>query len=201
MYIVTMSELVALLILLLALGAAIGYVFANDRTRRATGGKSPAQLREEFEEYRAGVNTHFQETATLLDGMTEQYRTVYAHMAKGAFDLCDSAETGPRLEQLQAVLQVADTTVVGVQSADAIIDVQQAPATDIAPDEHKPYPEQTADAAESTAATSETETSEPIDAPDTSAGPAPSIKTVTGSEPDVTEGDGAAEKQANRPAA
>ena len=203
MYIVTMPELVALLIFLPALGAAIGYVFANDRTRRATGGKSPAQLREEFEEYRAGVNTHFQETATLLDGMSEQYRAVYAHMAKGAFDLCDSADTGPRLEQLQAVLQVSDTTVVDVQSTDEIIEVPQDPATNIAPDAHEPDPQPSPDADVLTAAASETEpeTGDHVDTPDTSAGPAPSIKTVAGGEPDAIEPDGGAEAQENRPAA
>ena len=207
MYIVTMPELVALLILLPALGAAIGYVFANDRTRKATGGKSPAQLREEFEEYRAGVNTHFQETATLLDGMTEQYRTVYAHMAKGAFELCDSADAGPRLEQLQAVLQVSDSTVVDVHSADADIERHQEPATDVAHGEHEPAPQAKPDAHESTAATSETEAEigDHADPLDSSAGPAPSIKTVAGSEPNATEPDGdatdSAQEQKNRPAA
>ena len=129
-----MPELVALLIVIPALGAAIGYVFANDRTRRAAGGKSPAQLREEFEEYRAGVNAHFQETATLLDGVTEQYRAVYAHMAKGAFDFCDSANAGPRLEQLQSVLKASDPGVVEVHSPDANVEAHQEPATEIAPD-------------------------------------------------------------------
>ena len=207
MYIVTMPELVALLILLPALGAAIGYVFANDRTRKATGGKSPAELREEFEEYRAGVNTHFQETATLLDGMTEQYRTVYVHMAKGAFDLCDSADAGPRLEQLQAVLQVSDSTVDDVHSADADIEALHEQAADVAHDEHELAPQAKSDAHESTAATSETETEicDHADPLDSSAAPAPSIKTVAGSESKATEPDGgatgSAEEQENRPAA
>lgn len=118
---ITVLELAALVVLLPLFGALLGYVVAGDRLRRAAGGRDPAELREEMEDYRREVNSHFQETAALLDGMTAQYRAVYMHMAEGAQKLCDTDDAGPRLEQLRSVL-LDGPGVVDVPVEDASAD-------------------------------------------------------------------------------
>jgi len=90
-----------------ALGAGLGYQLAVARERRAGGGKSASEIRQELESYQSSVSEHFMESATLLQGMTEQYKKVYEHMARGAQDLCDSSEDRPELEALRHGLLAA----------------------------------------------------------------------------------------------
>jgi len=98
-------ETIVILILIVgAVSAFGGYVVAQERQRRAGGGKSAAELRTELSEYKENVNTHFQTTAGLLHDMTEQYRAVYEHMASGAQSLCDPDTARTQIESLRAGL-------------------------------------------------------------------------------------------------
>ncbi|MFT6625288.1 MAG: uncharacterized membrane-anchored protein YhcB (DUF1043 family) [Cycloclasticus sp.] len=46
------------------------------------------KLEAERDEYRKQVDNHFVNTAVLFKGLTDQYREVYRHIAKGAGELC-----------------------------------------------------------------------------------------------------------------
>jgi hypothetical protein len=45
-------------------------------------------LEREHESYKDNVHSHFNNTATLLNNLTDSYREVYRHMAAGAQALC-----------------------------------------------------------------------------------------------------------------
>lgn len=45
------------------------------------------RLRKEYDDYRAQVEAHFQETATLFNQLTGTYRSLYEHLAEGAQSL------------------------------------------------------------------------------------------------------------------
>ena len=45
-------------------------------------------VEREFETYKDNVHSHFNNTATLLNSLTDSYREVYRHMAAGAQALC-----------------------------------------------------------------------------------------------------------------
>jgi uncharacterized protein len=92
-------------------GAAIGY-FLNQhlhptpRRNRELEEQLHA-LQEQHKHYRYDINAHFNKTASLLSHLTESYREVHNHLARGALDLCDPgavrmlkmlAETHPVLE-------------------------------------------------------------------------------------------------------
>lgn len=47
-----------------------------------------AELEQKHEAYKDSVHTHFHNTATLLNNLTDSYREVYRHMASGAQALC-----------------------------------------------------------------------------------------------------------------
>lgn len=98
------ETIVILMLIVGAVSAFGGYVVAQERQRRAGGGKSAAELRTELSEYKENVNTHFQTTAGLLHDMTEQYRAVYEHMASGAQSLCDPDTARTQIESLRAGL-------------------------------------------------------------------------------------------------
>lgn len=74
----------------------IGVMMILDRRR--AGGKSVDQLREEFDDYREKVASHFGETSELFRDMTEKYRDVYNHLAAGSQSLCEDPIEHGRLE-------------------------------------------------------------------------------------------------------
>ena len=45
-------------------------------------------VERDFESYKDNVHSHFNNTATLLNNLTDSYREVYRHMAAGAQALC-----------------------------------------------------------------------------------------------------------------
>lgn len=77
---------------LLALGMAAGYALASMRARRDIGGRTPVELKQDYDGYQQKVEKHFVTTNELLERMTAQYREVYAHMADSARDLCSAPD-------------------------------------------------------------------------------------------------------------
>ena len=75
-------------VLLLILGAAIGYVAAIVRQR--TGESRADAIQTEFDAYRESVAGHFQQTAVQFQNLGEQYKALYEHLAEGAQSLCDT---------------------------------------------------------------------------------------------------------------
>ncbi|MEQ8230289.1 MAG: DUF1043 family protein [Gammaproteobacteria bacterium] len=80
--------LVVTVLAFFGLGILTGYVFASMRARLDGGGRTPVELKQDFDDYQARVDDHFVTTNELLGRLTAQYREVYAHMAAGARDLC-----------------------------------------------------------------------------------------------------------------
>lgn len=85
-----MEPVFGLVILVLGIGAG----FFIGRTAN-TAAKQAAQLsvelaaaRDELARHRQQVNEHFTRTGELVTAMTENYRAVYEHLAKGARSLC-----------------------------------------------------------------------------------------------------------------
>lgn len=89
------------------LGAGFGYQSAMMRERKAGGGRTASELKTELEDYQQNVSDHFMESAALLQGMTEQYKKIYEHMARGAQELCETQEDRPELAALRNGLLAA----------------------------------------------------------------------------------------------
>lgn len=94
-------------IVFVLLGAGFGYQSAMMRERKAGGGRTASELKTELEDYQQNVSDHFMESAALLQGMTEQYKKIYEHMARGAQDLCETQEDRPELAALRNGLLAA----------------------------------------------------------------------------------------------
>lgn len=82
----------------LVVGLFFGWLITSLVQRRASAGATAAQLREEMEEYREEVNTHFARTAELFKDTTEKYRDLYEHLAGGAQELCNDLPDRARVE-------------------------------------------------------------------------------------------------------
>ncbi len=82
-------------VIVFAFGLGVGFLISYLLTPRASRTRELEeeleQVREEHREYRDQVNAHFQKTGELFEGMTEQYRSIYHHLAGGAQNLCEGA--------------------------------------------------------------------------------------------------------------
>lgn len=79
-----------------ALGALV--VWLIDRKRG--GGTSVAALKQEHEQFREQVTTHFVETADLINKLTDSYKDVFDHLSKGAETLVDDKSLRDRMPQV-----------------------------------------------------------------------------------------------------
>ncbi|MBD3648840.1 MAG: YhcB family protein [Pseudomonadales bacterium] len=109
---------VGVMLLLFLSGIGFGYFLAIWRMRQLSGGRTPAELQKELDDYRNEVSEHFAESAQLLGKMTEQYRDVYSHIARGAHKLGTGDELPPRVEQLRAKLITDGSTAEADESPD-----------------------------------------------------------------------------------
>jgi uncharacterized membrane-anchored protein YhcB (DUF1043 family) len=88
---VEQSNIWIITLIALAIGALIGYLLG-----RAGGSSNREQelvdeldsARSELEQYKTKVGHHFEETAELVNGLSEQYRKVHQHLANSAESLC-----------------------------------------------------------------------------------------------------------------
>jgi len=86
-----------------ACGAGLTYLMAGDKRRRAVELQERLdQLQQELDDYREQVGQHFRETSELVQAMTDSYRNVYEHLARGSETLCQNVST-PRLDLPQQV--------------------------------------------------------------------------------------------------
>ncbi len=79
-----------------ALGALV--VWLIDRKRG--GGTSVATLKQEHEQFREQVTTHFVETADLINKLTDSYKDVFDHLSKGAETLVDDKSLRDRMPRV-----------------------------------------------------------------------------------------------------
>ena len=79
-------------IILIVLAAVVAF-FVGRWHGLSTGSKELTQELEskdkELDELKSGVNEHFDETARLFSNLTEEYKTLYQHLATGANKLSD----------------------------------------------------------------------------------------------------------------
>ena len=61
-----------------------------------SGSASPSGVKQEFDDYKSQVESHFEETSKKFQDMTEQYQDLYKHLSTGAVTLCrpDSVAAG-----------------------------------------------------------------------------------------------------------
>lgn len=121
-----------------ALGVSFGYQAAMARERKSGGGRTASELRTELDDYQQNVSDHFMESAALLQGMTEQYKKVYEHMARGAQELCDTKEERPELAALRNGLlaaALATSTHEDLVQAGKVLEAQASGMSDSAQDD------------------------------------------------------------------
>ena len=86
----------------IACGAGITYLMAgNSRRRTSELQEKFDQLQQELDNYRDQVGQHFRKTSELVQAMTDSYRNVYEHLAKGSEVLCQDPVSTPRLDFAQ----------------------------------------------------------------------------------------------------
>lgn len=77
--------------ILVAIGGVLGYFIARQikdkRTRQLE--EDLLASRKELAGYKQDVNRHFLKTSLLFNKLTDDYREVYEHLAKGAQTLCN----------------------------------------------------------------------------------------------------------------
>lgn len=69
-------------------GALLYKLFRSDEAKVKALETRLQALADEHENYKSSVHSHFNGTARLLSEMTDSYRNVYQHLAKGAQNLC-----------------------------------------------------------------------------------------------------------------
>jgi uncharacterized membrane-anchored protein YhcB (DUF1043 family) len=128
-----LETIVVLIVLVGALCGVAGYTIARLGQRRAGGGKTAAELKTELGEYKENVTEHFQTTANLLHDMTEQYRSVYEHMAAGAQQLCDPELGTAQIERFRSgLLPVLGTPVANEDDDSTSAQTEQPVDDDVA---------------------------------------------------------------------
>ena len=101
MFSISVLELLLMVVVLPLLGGVIGFAVGSDRARRDDQEDKVEALQAEFDEYRGGVTSHFEKTAAVMQQMTEQYRSLYVHMAQSSVDLCGAPDDLPQLEEFK----------------------------------------------------------------------------------------------------
>jgi uncharacterized membrane-anchored protein YhcB (DUF1043 family) len=98
--------------------------------------------RLEMEAYKTSVNSHFDKTAELVNGLTQDYVKVYKHLAEGAQALGEGRDFANVLEQHQGKVLISVDSDKNVQEtivSDVSVGAQEMPET---PAESSDVPEQ-----------------------------------------------------------
>ncbi|MEN8206075.1 MAG: DUF1043 family protein [Pseudomonadota bacterium] len=95
----------------IGLGSIVTYALASRNSRNQNLQAELDQLSERFTEYRDQVSQHFMHTSDLVQEMTRSYRSVYEHLATGAFHLCGEQEDTPSLGHQSADTLATETTI------------------------------------------------------------------------------------------
>jgi len=123
----------------IACGAGFTYLIAgNNRRRTSELQEKLDQLQQELDGYRDQVGQHFRKTSELVQAMTDSYRNVYEHLAKGSEVLCQDPVSTPRLDFAQhAKLDMesdADTQLPDTDITDTFSDAETDSMDDLAAD-------------------------------------------------------------------
>jgi len=99
MEIISLNGLI-LMIAVCIIAFLIGYLVNGGRKDNKRLEKELEESREELKNYRSEVTSHFQETAHRINALTENYRNVYEHLARGAQDLCDTNDAPELMNEM-----------------------------------------------------------------------------------------------------
>ncbi|GMQ86936.1 MAG: hypothetical protein BMS9Abin08_0134 [Gammaproteobacteria bacterium] len=116
-------------------GAGFTYLMAgNSRRRTAELQARLDQLQQEIDGYRDQVGRHFRKTSELVQAMTDSYRNVYEHLAKGSEVLCQDPVSTPRLDFPQHAEHdtEADTPAPDTDITDTFSDAETDSVDDMA---------------------------------------------------------------------
>jgi len=81
------QELLHALLIFFA-GLVLGMVLMLLVNKLRSGSVSPGKVKQEFDDYQAQVESHFEETSQKFKDMTQQYQDLYKHLSVGATSLC-----------------------------------------------------------------------------------------------------------------
>ena len=81
----------------IGLGSIVTYTFTRRNNQNQNLQAELDQLVDRFAEYREQVSQHFMHTSDLVQEMTRSYRSVYEHLATGAYHLCAEQTDTPTL--------------------------------------------------------------------------------------------------------
>jgi uncharacterized membrane-anchored protein YhcB (DUF1043 family) len=93
----------------IGLGSIVTYTLTRRNNRNENLQAELDQLVERFAEYREQVSQHFMHTSDLVQEMTRSYRSVYEHLATGAYHLCAEQADAPSLGHSSAEAPAADS--------------------------------------------------------------------------------------------
>lgn len=85
----------------LAVGALIGYLIGRSGDAEQQKRKLEEELsatRQEMDKYKKDVTSHFEQTASLVNELTDNYRKVHQHLASSAQTLCPGQPAGNALK-------------------------------------------------------------------------------------------------------
>ncbi|GGB83482.1 hypothetical protein GCM10011352_06660 [Marinobacterium zhoushanense] len=118
-----------------AIGLVIGYLLGRSNSSRQQEMASELDAaRAELNKYKDEVTEHFETTAELVNGLTEQYRRVHQHLATGAQTLCSNEQPGEALQaSLQPRLHKQDIPTVTDAVDNAEVEELPEPPRDYAP--------------------------------------------------------------------
>lgn len=125
----SLSVMIAVAVITLLLGAGAGLLVGrrtgDDARRLREAERKLDEVLQEKRSYETEVVEHFSQTARMLNALTDSYREVHNHLAKGAEHLCqdhapvslgrlqdrgDDAEIPPHLASIQPPLDYAPKT-------------------------------------------------------------------------------------------
>ena len=114
-----MTNLIIAAAVALAIGLVIGLLIGRSgqgptlKQRRTE--QQIEELRNEYTRYQAQVNEHFMESADLMRRLSDTYRDVNEHMARGAYRLCNDEDWLDELERDRARSRLTDASGEGLE--------------------------------------------------------------------------------------
>ena len=86
------------------------------------------ESQDQLKSYQQEVSDHFQQSAKLVDQLTESYREVHNHLAEGAHSLLDTTVTEPVLKSIPARDKIdASTASADTEGKSAVAPLDYAP--------------------------------------------------------------------------
>ncbi len=101
-------------------GIGLGYLIFSVAKGRAASAKRITELQTELDTYKDQVQEHFTKTSELFQGLTEQYRELYQHLAHGAQSLCSPSPATPELQiaETEILPRAEETTETGGETGE-----------------------------------------------------------------------------------